>query len=218
MRGEFNGLKAKILQENRSAHYMHCFAHQLRLVIVAVAKKNGYITDFFDMISVLFNVVGGSCKRKDIIREKHRDDIQKVIESGQISTGIRLNQDQTLQRVGDTRWGSHYRTLSSIVKLFPSIISVLKYVEKKGKCDKKSQACGLVAYFETFDFAFYLHMMLHILGSANTLLQSLQKKGQDILNDMSCVKSTRNELQNLRENGWNSLLEKAYLFYDEHLI
>ena len=27
MRGEFNGLKAKILEENRSAYYVHCFAH-----------------------------------------------------------------------------------------------------------------------------------------------------------------------------------------------
>jgi hypothetical protein len=34
---------------------------------------------------------------------------------------------------------------------------------------------SLVAYFETFDFVFYLHMMLHILGSANTLSQSLHK-------------------------------------------
>jgi hypothetical protein len=151
------------------------------------------------MISVLFNVVGGSCKRKDMIREKHRDDIQKAIGSGRIRTDTGLNQDQTLQRAGDTRWGSHYRTLSSIVNLFPSIISVLKYVEKEGKCDKKSQSRGLVAYFETFDFAFYLYMMLHIFGSANTLSQSLQKKDQDILNAMSCVKSTRNEPQNLRE-------------------
>jgi nitrogenase molybdenum-iron protein alpha/beta subunit len=47
MHDEFNGLKAKILQEKRSAHYINCFAHQLQLVIVAVAKKNGDITDFF---------------------------------------------------------------------------------------------------------------------------------------------------------------------------
>jgi hypothetical protein len=218
MRGEFNGLKAKILQANKSAYYVHCFAHQLQLVIVAVAKKHGDVADFFYMISILFNVVGGSCKRKDMIREKHRDDVTKAIGSGQLSTGKGLNQDQTLQRAGDTRWGSHYRTLSSIVKLFPSIISVLKYVEKEGKSDKKSQARGLIAYFETFDFVFYLHMMLHILGSANTLSQSLQRKDQDILNAMSCVRGTRNELQNLRENGWNSLMEKVHLFCDEHHI
>jgi hypothetical protein len=40
MRGEFNGLKAKILEENRSAYYVHCFAHQLQLVTVAVSKNN----------------------------------------------------------------------------------------------------------------------------------------------------------------------------------
>ncbi|XP_076931333.1 uncharacterized protein LOC143596436 [Bidens hawaiensis] len=28
-RGQFNGLKAKILEENESAYYVHCFAHQL---------------------------------------------------------------------------------------------------------------------------------------------------------------------------------------------
>lgn len=39
MRGEFNGLRALILRENSSAYYIHCFAHQLQLVIVAVAKK-----------------------------------------------------------------------------------------------------------------------------------------------------------------------------------
>ncbi|CAA7044917.1 unnamed protein product [Microthlaspi erraticum] len=40
MSGEFNGLKALILKENGSAYYVHCFAHQLQLVVVAVAKKH----------------------------------------------------------------------------------------------------------------------------------------------------------------------------------
>ena len=34
MQGEFNGLKTLILKEN----YVHCFAHQLQLALVAVAK------------------------------------------------------------------------------------------------------------------------------------------------------------------------------------
>jgi len=84
MRGEFNGLKAKILEENSSAYYVHCFAHQLQLVIVAVAKKNDDISDFFYMISTLTNVVGGSCKRKDMIREKYRDIIQAAIGTGKL--------------------------------------------------------------------------------------------------------------------------------------
>jgi hypothetical protein len=40
MRGEFNGLKSLIMRENSSAYYVHCFAHQLQLVVVAVARKH----------------------------------------------------------------------------------------------------------------------------------------------------------------------------------
>ncbi|KAL0744546.1 hypothetical protein Bca4012_086059 [Brassica carinata] len=33
MRGEFNGLRSLVAKESRSAYYVHCFAHQLQLVV-----------------------------------------------------------------------------------------------------------------------------------------------------------------------------------------
>lgn len=47
MHGEFNGLKALILRENSYARYAHCLAHQLKLVIVVVAKDNRIVSDLF---------------------------------------------------------------------------------------------------------------------------------------------------------------------------
>ena len=192
MRGEFNGLRALIMRENSSAYYVHCFAHQLQLVIVAVAKKNDDIDDFFDMISLLLNVAGASCKRKDMIRQSQQERVKKAIGSGQICTGTGLNQEQSLQRPGDTRWCSHYKTLKSLNSLFPSIIEVLQYVEKDGPNDKKRrQARGLLDYLKDFDFVFHLHLMLIILGHANSLSLYLQRKDQDILEAMSEVKLTK---------------------------
>ncbi|XP_062222594.1 uncharacterized protein LOC133921645 isoform X2 [Phragmites australis] len=186
MRGEFNGLRALIMRENNSAYYIHCFAHQLQLVIVAVAKKNDDISDFFDMISLLLNVVGASCKRKDMIRESQQERVKKGIGSGQICSGTGLNQEQSLQRAGDTRWCSHYKTLKSINSLFPIVIEVLQYVETDGPNDgKRRQARGLLDYLKDFDFAFHLHLMLLILGHANALSLCLQRKDQDILEAMS---------------------------------
>ena len=46
MQGEFNGLKTLILKENESAFYIHCFAHQLQLALVAVAKNHIQIGSF----------------------------------------------------------------------------------------------------------------------------------------------------------------------------
>ena len=40
IRGEFRGLQRLILDENQYAHYIHCFAHQLQLVVVAVGVAN----------------------------------------------------------------------------------------------------------------------------------------------------------------------------------
>lgn len=40
MKGEVKGLKTLIMKESPSAYYVHCFAHQLQLVLVAVAKGN----------------------------------------------------------------------------------------------------------------------------------------------------------------------------------
>jgi hypothetical protein len=40
MKGHANGLKKLIMDECPSTYYVHCFAHQLQLTLVAVAKEN----------------------------------------------------------------------------------------------------------------------------------------------------------------------------------
>jgi hypothetical protein len=48
MKGEVNGLKKLIMNESPSAYYVHCFAHQLQLTLVAVARENGDCVWFFE--------------------------------------------------------------------------------------------------------------------------------------------------------------------------
>jgi hypothetical protein len=109
------------------------------------------------MVSLLLNVAGASCKRKDMIRESQQDRVSKAIGSGQLSSGTGLNQEQALQRAGDTRCSSHYKTLHSLRSLFPDVIEVLQYVEKEGPNDaKRRQARGLLDYLKDFDFVFHM--------------------------------------------------------------
>ncbi|XP_042443839.1 zinc finger MYM-type protein 1-like [Zingiber officinale] len=60
MRGEFNGLKSLILQENPFAMYVHCFSHKLQLVLVAVAHDNFNVSEFFGYITMIVNISGAS--------------------------------------------------------------------------------------------------------------------------------------------------------------
>ena len=219
MRGEFNGLKALILQENKTAFYIHCFAHQLQLVIVAVAKKHHGVRDFFEEISFVVNVVCGSCKRKDLLRELSGESTREGIANGELETGRGLNQESTLIRAGDTRWSSHFNTISSVMKLFSGVLEVLAYVEEEGgSIQNRRQACGILSNLKTYEFGFYLHLMHDVLHRTNILSKELQRKDLDILEAACMVRATMDSLQKLRDTGFDSILPKVSSFCRKHDI
>ena len=81
-----------------SAYYVH-FAHQLQFVVVAVVQKHFGVGDFFDKLVALLNVVGDSCKRKDMVREDFEKKIEERTKKGKIKTTKKgLNQEVLFQR------------------------------------------------------------------------------------------------------------------------
>ncbi|KAL1321838.1 hypothetical protein AAHE18_14G154900 [Arachis hypogaea] len=94
MQGEFNGLKTLILKENSYAFYVHCFAHQLQLALVTVAKKQVEIALLFNLLTNLCNVVGASCKRRDMLRDSQMTKTIEALQSGEISSGHGNNSEQ----------------------------------------------------------------------------------------------------------------------------
>ena len=94
---------------------------------------------------------------------------------------------------------------------------MLEHVERDGSDGiKRCHANGLLRYFHTFDFVFYLQFMLLLLGLTNNLSMALQRKDQDILNAMSLVKSTKQQLYKLRDNGWDSIIGKVNSFCEKN--
>ncbi|CAN1154321.1 Zinc finger MYM-type protein 1, partial [Linum perenne] len=86
MKGEINGLKTLILAKNSAAYYVHCFAHQLQLTLVAVAKSHGDVSGFFTMLSSLTNLVGSSCKRRNNIRDSQATKVAEALCHGELET------------------------------------------------------------------------------------------------------------------------------------
>jgi hypothetical protein len=69
---------------------------------------------------------------------------------------------------------SHGKTLKSLIDLFRSVIKVLEYVgEEDSDRTNRDQTNGLLVYFQSFDFVFYLHLMLTVLTTTNTLSLAL---------------------------------------------
>ncbi|KAL5155937.1 Zinc finger MYM-type protein 1 [Glycine soja] len=171
MRGKFGGLRTLIQNENPSAYYVNCFAHQLQLALAACAKTHKDVSGFFGKVNMLVNFIRSSNKRQELLRDKQVSQFAKLIEDGQIETGCGLNQESSIARAGDTCWGSHFRTLTSLMTIYGAIIERYKSVID-----------------------------------------------QDLLNALSLVKATKEELQEMRNDGWEELISKVMEICNKHDI
>ncbi|XP_022680979.1 zinc finger MYM-type protein 1-like [Setaria italica] len=137
MRGQFHGLQRLVLNENPYAFYIHCFAHQLQLVVVSVAKCCGSTFDFFNYVTSIVNVVSASCKRKDQLLQSHHDKLVEQLDSSAIFSGRGKNQETSLARPGDTRWGTHHKTLARLMIMWSSVLEVLENISEDGTDGEK---------------------------------------------------------------------------------
>jgi hypothetical protein len=216
MRGEFNGLQRKILEENPYATYVHCFAQQLQLVVVSVASCCSSIRDFFDYVSLIVTTASTSCKRREALVEHHHERLLLLLDSGEVSTGRGQLQETNLTRPGDTRWGSHQKTLLRIELMWDSVIEVLGIVERDGRIS--SAAGGLIEKMENFKFVFILKLMGNLFSITNDLSQVLQRKDINIIHAIDLVDDVKYQLIALRDHGWEDFLDEVKKFCEAKCV
>ncbi|XP_021730794.1 uncharacterized protein LOC110697724 [Chenopodium quinoa] len=125
MRGEWNGLKALFMEERHYAYYVHYLAHQLQLALIATAREVAEVHDFFKDLIFIVNDVSSSSKRHDELQASQIAELENLIEIEEVETGKGLNQIGTLQRPGDTRWSSNYKSIYSLLKMYNATRSIL---------------------------------------------------------------------------------------------
>jgi hypothetical protein len=182
MKGRVNGLKKLIMEESPSTYYVHCFAHQLQLTLVVVAKENIDCSWFFGQLAYLLNVLGMSCKQISMLRVAQAEYMIEALSLDEIETGHGLNQEMGIAKPGNTRWWSHYRTIMHVMALYPSINKVLSKIGKEHKGGESIGAQTMIEVFKSFEFVFMLHLMKEIFGYTNGWCNALQRREQDVVN------------------------------------
>ncbi|XP_039134256.1 uncharacterized protein LOC120271648 [Dioscorea cayenensis subsp. rotundata] len=219
MRGEWNGLQALICNECPYAYYVHCFAHCLQLALVASSHEVKLVHQFFEKLGFIINVVTSSSKCNDELRDAQAAEIVKLLAMNELESGRGLNQTCTLQRAGDTHWSSHLKSISNLIKIFNATFHVLDNISTE---DRTSSQHGDANYaytlMKSFDFVFVLHLMKKLMEITETLCQALQHESKDILNTLHLVSTAKEQIQNLRETGWEAFLLDVKSFCVKHDI
>ncbi|CAN0912675.1 Zinc finger MYM-type protein 1 [Linum grandiflorum] len=142
-----------------------------------------------------------------------------MLDSGELQSGRGANQMRSLVRAGQTRWSSHYQSVLSILAMFHATCEVLRDISDNGKEPKtRTQARGAYEKIETFEFAFNLHLMKAIMGITNFLRQAFQQESIDIIAALGYVSSGKVQLQQLRDEGWEPLVQEVRSFCSKHGI
>ncbi|XP_028075302.1 uncharacterized protein LOC114277602 [Camellia sinensis] len=164
-------------------------------IVLRFVDKDGFIKErFFDIVHVL-NTTSATLKEEIcIILFRHNLSVQNIrgqrhdqlkvaqaekivakLAIDEVKTSKSKNLVRTLKRIGDTRWGSHLGSISSLINMFGATCSILSNViNDEATSTQRANANGVYDKITSFEFVFILHLMRDIMGTINDLCQAFQ--------------------------------------------
>ena len=152
MSGKTGGVQAKVKEVYPNAHYTHCYAHKLNLIVKDACKANTSARVFFsnlDGIPTFFNKAS-ECKR---VLDKHIKG--------------------SLPRGSDVRWNYKIRTVSKVKEFYEPIKACFEEQNRNDKVVRK--AGGFLRFLNGENVEFWLNIFNKILIEVNFLLKIMQK-------------------------------------------
>ena len=83
------------------------------------------LPSFFQKLLFIVNTVDSSSKRHDELHDAQMVELARLLAIDELETGQGANQIRSLKRPGETRWGSHLGSVSSLMDMFNPVSSVL---------------------------------------------------------------------------------------------
>ncbi|CAH1961462.1 unnamed protein product [Acanthoscelides obtectus] len=190
MSGSSGGVQTKIKQKYQNAHFIHCYAHQLNLIMQRAASQNPKVKVFFSNLSAIPSFFSNSTHRCDLL--------EKIVKT-------------KMPKVAPTRWNYNIRTVSAVFENRESLIDCFRELENK--CDKtitSKEAYGLRRALEDSDFIFFLTFFHKTLPHVAILFNQFQSRNKDsvqLLKDIDVfekaivlIRDTTEDIQQTVEN------------------
>lgn len=188
MSGNINGVQAKIKLHYPNANYVHCYAHQLNLVMANAASINRNVRIFFASLGGFCSFFSTSSQRTAILDEV----VQK-----------------RLPRAAPTRWNFHSRTVNTVFEYREELIIYMDKIisdESIKYTQTIEQASGLKRTLLDDVFISWLTVFHSIMPHVDILYNQLQKRETDSTTVKNNINSFIKEISKIR-NQMGTLCE-----------
>ena len=161
MSGRLNGVQKQIKDKYPYANYIHCYAHQMNLIMSKAASMNRQVRTFFANLSAICSFFSNSSQRTQILDE--------IVQ-------------RRLPRASQTRWNFHSRGVNTVYEYRRDLITVMETIENRNDINLEStltQACAYKLLLNEINFVFWLTFFHKIMPHVEIIFCQLQKRNID---------------------------------------
>ncbi|CAB3981323.1 zinc finger MYM-type 1-like [Paramuricea clavata] len=175
-------------------------AHRSNMVIEHSCKASPIITEPFNVLEALYVSYTGSTKRMSSLE----DSIQSM----------KVDDPLNLRNLSRTRWTARAESIKSVWICYEAILDSLSNLEQSDD----GTASGLHSKLLRFDCIVSIMFTKNIMYKTKRMTATLQSEDLNVIDAITIVQSTVNNLQNVNDNidGMNKEIQAAASFAEKH--
>lgn len=180
MSGSSNGVQAIVKKTYEHAAFIHCYAHQLNLVMLNAVSANKNVRIFFANLQGICTFFSNSPQRTAIL-----DEIVK----------------KRLPHSAPTRWNFNSRVVCTIFENRQAIIETMQAILSRHKqVATTTQASGFVLMLTSKSFIFWLNVFYKIMPHVDFLFGKFQTREIDAVLANKNIESFEAQITQIRNN------------------
>src|SRR5678815_1089886 len=181
MSGSHNGVQVQMKEYYPYAHYVHCYAHKLNLILKKVCSSNKRIKIFFANLSGFGAFFTNSPKRNDMLQKVCNVHIPKICQ---------------------TRWNFHSKIVNCMKENKKQLLECFKRIQNEDCWDDKSirESVGFERLLEDYEFNFFLSFFYETLKHTDILYNVLQSNKSNNITVEDALKHFESSITTIRHN------------------
>ena len=178
--GIYKGVKTRIQEVYKNAHYIHCYAHQLNLILEKATSQNSNVKVFFSSLSGIPAFFHRSAKRMAVL-----DDVAG---------------GQRVPSPSATRWSFKEKTVESVHEMKDKLIECCTILEDSNNNETVYKATGIKRMLNDPEFIFWLSFFHQIMPHVGVLYSQFQKQTFDAVWGKTILEDFNVKIQEIRDN------------------
>ena len=175
--GIHKGVQTRIKEVYKNAHYIHCYAHQLNLILEKATSHNSKVKLFFSSLSGISAFFHRSPQRMAVL--------DTVV-------GHRV------PAPSPTRWTFKERTVRSVHRMKDKLIECCTKLEESNNNETVYKATGIKRMLNDPEFIFWLNFFNKVMPHVDILYLQIQKRTFDAVWAKTSLNNFNFEIQKIR--------------------